>query len=105
MKNYLPLVVLAFLGVETFLIASTVPNSVAHTVSIQWIDGKNTTIMVDDISTSEGFLSLHVIDDPVGWMIIPAFSIHWIVAVEIKGSDDTKTIGFDDIGITDLMCP
>jgi len=71
------------------------PGNVAHTVSIQWLDGRNTTVRVDDISTDNGFLSLHVIDEPVGWMIIPSFSIHWVVAVEpLSDPNDTKTIGF-----------
>ncbi len=105
MKHYLPLGVLVLLGVATFFIAATVPKSVTTTVSIQWLDGNNTTVRVDDISTNDGFLSLHIIDDPVGWMIIPAFSIHWIIAVELKDDDDTKTIGFDDADIPDFVRP
>jgi len=106
MKNYIPLLVLVLLGVSILFIAATSqPAAVETTVSIQWLDGKNTVVRVDDINTDDGFLSLHVIDEPVGWMIIPAFSIHWIVAVEVNEGDDTKTIGFDSVDIRNFVRP
>jgi len=105
------MILLGLLVVSIIFIAAIYPPSTSHTVAIQWLDGRHTTVRVDDISTDNGFLSLHVIDEPVGWMIIPAFSIHWIVAVEsLSDPNDAKTLGFPytysrDLDFTDFVRP
>jgi hypothetical protein len=62
-----------------------------YLVTVNWIDGRRTTVKADEFTTSNGFLHLHITTHPVGWMFIPTFSISWAVILDpMEKPDDSS---------------
>ena len=53
-----------------------------YTVIITWLDNTTTTVASDHVDLKNGWVAIHVTQDPVGMLLIPELSVSFISALE-----------------------
>ena len=63
-----------------------------YTVIVNWLDGSTTTVASDHVYMKDGWIAIHVTQDPVGMLFIPAFSVSHISALEKPPAEKPKVL-------------
>lgn len=66
-----------------------------YTVVVHWLDGSNTTVTSDHIYLKDGWIAIHVTQDPVGMMFLPSFAVSSVNALEMPPEPPPKVLSVE----------
>lgn len=73
----------------------TEPRTSLYTVLVNWLDGSTTTVSSDHVYIKDGWIAIHVTQDPVGMMFLPAFSVSSVTALELPPEPPPKVLSVE----------